>query len=92
MSQSTTQTTSRQRTQIRQAAGLSPTRTNVPVYLIHGQLSPRRVGVRGGHFTRGGSRIRHPGAYGRCGWSNMIYRCSTQRIYVGDQWVAANVH
>jgi len=32
--------------------------------------------------TRGGSPIRHPSAYARSGWSNMVYHASTIRIEV----------
>lgn len=80
-------TTPKQRTLVRSAVGLA-TVTSVPVRVIDGRLAPRLVGRRGGHFTRGGTPIRYPNAYARRGRSNMIYRTSTRRIYVGSQWLA----
>jgi len=46
---------------------------------------PEYHGEPGGHFTRGGTPIAHPNAYAKSGWSNMVYRCSTERITVGSQ-------
>ena len=77
------------RTFIRAQFNLQTT-TSVPVEVIDGHLPPKLLGTRGGHFTRGGTRIRHPGAYARFGWSNMVYRTSSRRIVVGNAWVAAN--
>jgi hypothetical protein len=61
--------------------------THVPVYVVDGHQPPKAYGARGGYFTHGGSRIAHPGAYAKKGWSNMIYICSTQKIKVGRQWL-----
>lgn len=81
-------TTSRQRTKVREVLGLRTT-TTIPVRVIPGgALAPRLVGRRGGHYTRGGSRVYHPSAYSRKGWSNLVYRTSTRRIYVGERWIA----
>ena len=82
--------TSKVRTSIRSVFSLG-CNTSVPVTVIDGALPPKLLGSRGGHFTRGGTRIAHPGAYAKSGWSNMVYRCATRRIVVGDKWVAANV-
>lgn len=84
----TVETTSRIRTQVRNVFGLAST-TSVPVIVIDGNLPPKKLGTSGGHFTRGGRRIHHPGAYARFGWSNMVYHCSDRRIYVGAGWLAA---
>jgi hypothetical protein len=76
----------------RQIRGIFDASNHVPVKVLPGgALAPRLLGKRGGHFTRGGSRISHPSAYGRKGWSNMVYHCSTQRIVVGERWLAENV-
>lgn len=80
-------TSSRTRTQVRSIFGLA-TSTNVRVKIIPGgAIEPKLLGRRGGHFTRGGARIHHPSAYAKCGWSNMVYRCSTLRICVGEKWL-----
>ena len=79
-------TSSRQRTAVRSIFGVP---NSVPVLVIpDGHLAPRLLGRRGGHFTRGGARIAHPGAYARRGWSNMVYRTSSRRIAVGERWLA----
>ena len=86
MNESTVITTPRQRQAVRDLFGCH---NHVPVKVIRGgHLRPTKLGRRGGHFTRGGSPIMHPSAYSKRGWSNMIYRCSTQRIYVGELYLA----
>jgi hypothetical protein len=45
-------------------------------------LAPVLIGSKGGHFTKGGDPIAHPTAYAKRGWSNMVYRASTQKIIV----------
>lgn len=53
----------------------------VPV--IEGEvLAPILVGSAGGHFTKSGDRISYPGAYSKKGFSNMVYKTSTQKIIV----------
>ena len=47
------------------------------------------VGDRGGFFTRGGTRISHPSAYSKKGWSNMVYHCSSRAVEVSESYVAA---
>jgi hypothetical protein len=85
----TVEATSKQRAALRRTLGIRNQAVPV-ILLIGGSLSPHVTGSRGGHFTRGGSRIYHPSAYSRRGWSNMVYRCDTRRIYVGQRWLAAH--
>lgn len=75
------------RTLLRESAGLAPTDNFAQIDVVPGDSSPDIVGERGGHYTRGGTPIRHPSAYGRSGWSNMVYRCSTLQVTVGAQWL-----
>ena len=63
---------------------------HLPVEIIDGDAPPTVTGERGGHFTRGGQRIHHPSAYGRVGWSNMVYRSSTLAVTVGRTWLTTN--
>jgi hypothetical protein len=58
----------------------------VPVIVQPGNTPPTMTGKPGGHFTKGGARVYHPGAYSRRGWSNLVYRCSSQVIHVGADW------
>jgi len=55
----------------------------VPIVRVTGDSAPVVTGSRGGHFTLGGTRIAHPSAYSRRGWSNMVYRSDTRVITVG---------
>jgi hypothetical protein len=71
------------RTMVRNHFGES---NNVPVIIIDGDSAPVLTGKRGGYFTRGGTRVDHPSAYSRKGWSNLVYRCSTLSITVGGGW------
>lgn len=43
------------------------------------------VGERGGWFTSGGTPIAHPSAYCKKGWSNAVYRTSSQELHVTEQ-------
>ena len=67
--------------------GVNAYDTHVPIYVVDGDQPPKAYGARGGHFTRGGTRIDHPSAYSKTGWSNMVYICSTLKIKVGRQWL-----
>lgn len=60
----------------------------VPVHFLPESDQAPKVasGRKGGHFTRGGTRIEHPGAYGRKGWSNMVYITDDRTITVGEGW------
>lgn len=61
--------------------------TNVPVIVDKGEsYPPILVGGYGGYYTRGGRPIYHPTAYSKKGWSNMVYQCSTLKIYVGEHY------
>ena len=50
-------------------------------------LAPRLIGETGHFTTKTGIVIQHPAAYGRRGWSSMVYRPSTRRIQVGEVWL-----
>ena len=86
----TTKTTSRQRSAIRAAVRRSRC-NNIPVIVIPGNDKPELTGESGGWFTRGGTPISHPSAYSRRGWSNMVYQRSTERIFVGSEWISENL-
>ena len=60
--------------------------SRVPVRLVPGNQAPELVGERGGHFTKEGTRISHPGAYAKSGWSNMEYRTDSREVVVGAEW------
>jgi len=54
---------------------------NVPV--VFGDIpAPQLTGRAGGHFTKGGTRVRHPNAYSRKGWSNIDYKRDTRIITI----------
>lgn len=59
---------------------------NVPVTLTEGDTPPMLRGESWHYETRGGSVIRHPSAYSRVGWSNMVYKGSTRQVFVGQDW------
>jgi hypothetical protein len=69
----------------RVAAGLNPRNTR-PVRVVAGDVAPHWDGSTWCYTTVGGTRIRHPSAYSRKGWSNMIYCPSTLEIVVGADW------
>lgn len=77
-------TTLEQRRLVRQIAGAEP---RIPVEVIPGTRAPVVRGRSYGWETRGGRPIYHPSAYAKCGWSNMVYRHSTRRVVVGEQWL-----
>jgi len=59
------------------------------IKIVPGSITPHLVG-RGYHYeTHGGQVIRHPSAYSKVGWSNMIYVASTRHIVVGEDWLRA---
>jgi hypothetical protein len=54
---------------------------NVPV--VFGDVAePTISGKRGGWFTRGGTPVRHPSAYAKRGWSNLVYRRDSRVITI----------
>jgi hypothetical protein len=63
------------------------------VVVVSGKKShvgPMLVG-RGYHWeTKGGRDVRHPSAYSKKGWSNLVYCHSTLRVEVGNKWLEAN--
>lgn len=69
----------------RRAAGLRP-RDNRPVEVVEGDAAPKVVGTEQHYETRGGSWVRHPSAYAKVGWSNLVYVPSTVRVRVGREW------
>ena len=81
--------TPKQRTKCRSLCGVDKI-ISIPVELIKGYYEPFIIGEAGGHFTRGGNKIRYPSAYSKKGCSNMIYRTSTRKILVGQDWVLTN--
>lgn len=61
--------------------GMFNVSNHVPV--IEGPVDkPILEGKSGGWYTKGGTRISHPSAYCKRGWSNMNYICSTLKIVV----------
>lgn len=78
-----------QRRAIRRSANESYN-TRIPIRIVPGiALAPRSVGEGWHYETTGGTRIYHPSAYSRKGWSNMRYIPSSRRIEVGELWVAS---
>ena len=58
------------------------------VVIVPGFVAPRITSGRpGGHFTKGGTPISHPGAYSKVGWSNMEYRTNDEVVEVGADWL-----
>lgn len=57
------------------------------VQVVPGDKQPTLTG-EGYHWeTNGGTRISHPSAYAKRGWSNMRYVASTLCVEVGEQWL-----
>lgn len=66
---------------------LANARCNMPVQVVAGDKQPTLAG-EGYHWeTNGGTRISHPSAYAKRGWSNMKYVASTLCVEVGEQWL-----
>ena len=66
------------------------TQANIKIQIIPGiALAPRSVGQSWHYETASGSRIWHPAAYSKRGWSNMRYVASTRRVIVGSDWLQA---
>jgi hypothetical protein len=58
------------------------------VQMIYGDKPPSITSGRmGGHFTKGGRPILHPGAYSKIGWSNMQYLTNSEVVTVGLDWL-----
>lgn len=58
------------------------------VEIIPGGQPPKIAsGSSGGFFTKGGTRIDHPGAYSKKGWSNMEYLTNDEHATVGVWWL-----
>jgi hypothetical protein len=75
---------------IRRAAHVPTNRRGLEVRLVDGSTIPTLVTYRGGWYTRGGTPITHPSAYGKKGWSNMIYVAASDRTHltVSAVWMA----
>ena len=73
---------------VRRAAGLG-SGSGVPIVIVRGDVPPTLDGERQHYETRGGTRVRHPSAYARIGWSNLVYCHSTRRVVVGQGWLRA---
>lgn len=71
------------RTKIREKFGAP---NNVPV-IEADVICPMLIGESGGFFTKGGTRISHPSAYAKKGFSNMCYICSTYVIKVPKRFL-----
>ena len=71
---------------IRKHLGLDE-HSRIPVCVVGGSQEPTIVGESWGWETRTGIPIRHPTAYSKVGWSSMVYRASTKRIEVGEEWL-----
>jgi hypothetical protein len=69
------------------AQALAP--RHVPVYVVDGSAAPVLTGEGYHYETRGGSRVYHPSAYAKRGWSNLVYCSSTISVEVGREWLAA---
>jgi hypothetical protein len=76
------------RRQVRQIANAD---SNIPVEVVDGDQAPKREGQGFGWETRGGTPIRHPSAYARKGWSNIVYVRSTRCVTVGREWLAKHM-
>lgn len=73
---------------VRRAAGLGAGE-GVPIVVVRGEIPPTLDGEKQHYETRGGTRVRHPSAYARKGWSNLVYRHSTRCVVVGQDWLGA---
>lgn len=60
-----------------------------PVRIVLGDRAPRLVGESYHWETAGGTRINHPAAYSKKGWSNCFYIASTLRVIVGIGWLVS---
>jgi len=56
------------------------------VRIVAGNAPPKVEGSGPHYRTKGGTRIVHPSAYSKAGWSNMTYVGSTREIVVGARW------
>lgn len=74
------------RKELRELAGLGPY-DHPPVEIVEGSNPPRERGDSFHWETKGGTRIYHPSAYSRRGWSNMVYVGSSRRVEVGREWL-----
>jgi hypothetical protein len=65
---------------------LGSARVTCPVRLVPGDCRPSVRGMPGHYRTRGGTIIKHPSAYSKKGWSNVVYHPSTLRVVAGVEW------
>jgi hypothetical protein len=60
--------------------------SHLPIAVVDGPSAPQELGERGYWTTPSGRTIvRHPNAYGY----PTLYHCSTRRVEVGRDWLAA---
>jgi hypothetical protein len=67
----------------RRAAGAE---ANLRVEIVPGASAPKIMGEGAHYRTSGGTLIRHPGAYSKKGFGNMVYKHTTRRVVVGSEW------
>ncbi|OGC77190.1 hypothetical protein A2619_01135 [candidate division WWE3 bacterium RIFOXYD1_FULL_39_9] len=63
---------------------------NCPVKVVEGDIEPEEKGQGWYYETKSGDYIRHPSAYAKKGFSNMVYCHSTYRVEVGKEWLKKN--
>lgn len=80
------ETTQYTRRLARRAAGLNAYNSR-PVFVVPGGAAPHMVGEEWHYETKAGDVIRHHPAYGKKGWSNMVYCPSTKEVVVGCDWI-----
>ena len=78
------------RGKIKRLLGVRPS-VMIPILFEEGDNEPELHGQSGGYFTKSGNRVKHPGAYAKKGWSNLVYHKSSRSITVGDGWVESNL-
>jgi hypothetical protein len=70
---------------------IAGTHKSCPIVLVDGAAPPHERGDEWHYTNRSGDVVQHPGAYGRKGWSSLVYQHSTLRCEVGRLWLAARV-
>lgn len=64
---------------------------SIPVEIVAGNSPPKLTGCSYHWTTRGGTPVRHPSAYSRKGWSNLVYHHSTLCVRVGVDWLSTRI-
>lgn len=73
----------------RAARACANAHVSCPVVVISGPAAPKLVGESYHWETASGTRIDHPNAYAKKGWSNCFYIASSLRVVVGRGWLRA---